>query len=757
MMRPYLTVIRDSFHEALASRVLWILLAVTTIFLLLLLPVGLVEQAGSYLSEEDFLDPDKLIERIVAQGKADSPSPGRRIWELLPPATKESAQAKPSEPFARRMRFNNFEKALRELLARRDFYNKDDWVKDRLSIEARALARKDPAKLPEDELARFNRLALEAAYPELIAPIPPKQIQLAYFTWELGIPLPVEPEQLYPAINQMLVGALGMLLGGAGVFVAVLVTASMIPQTFEAGSVDLLLSKPVYRGALFLAKFLGGCAFIAINAAYFIVGLWLILGLRIGLWNERLLLAIPLYLFLFAIYYGVSSLAGLIWRNAIVSVVLAVVFWFVCFALGTAVGFVEQLSLNPRRLVRIVPAGETLVAVDQAEVFQWDDEDHDWQKIFAGRDDNNFAFVFAMRLVGPVYDPVGERMLAFRSTIPGFSPFGSVNRLLIGSRADDWRRTEGVTVPDGAGGLFVTRKGDVLVAAASGVYRLQGDIGARQEDINFFGVHIPLPESRGRFASAGPAVQMRPLESAAMDPETLDVALFDGTRLVLCSPDDKGTYHETGKADFERKVRGKVTLAGGRVYLALAGGEVRPYGARLKPLAPLATDVNSMPDAVAISAGGKYLAIVFKNARLWLYDARNSRELPLSIVGQGDVSAATFQGHKLFVADRLTRVTEYDLAKLEVEHQWHGALPLVEKIYRYALHPVYTVFPKPGELNQTVNHVLTSKDTKIAGLRLDEGPAAPTKIDVWGPVWSNLAFLVVVLAISCLYIARKDF
>jgi len=253
-------------------------------------------------------------------------------------------------------------------------------------------------------------------------------------------------------------------------------------------------------------------------------------------------------------------------------------------------------------------------------------------------------------------------------------------------------------------------------------------------------------------------VQMRPLESAAIDPETRQVALFDGTRLVVCSPDEKGAYHATGEATFEHKLRGKVTLGGGKVYLATAGGEVRRYGAKLEPLEPLATGINSTPDAAAMSADEKYLAIVFKNARLWLYNVRDAREPPLSIVGQGDVSAATFKGDKLLVADRLTRVTEYDLAKLDVEHRWQGAMPLVEKIYRYALHPLYAVFPKPGELNQTVNHVLTSQDTKIAGLRFDDSQnTAPTKVDVWGPVWSNLAFLVVVLAISCVYIARRDF
>jgi len=68
------------------------------------------------------------------------------------------------------------------------------------------------------------------------------------------------------------------------------------------------------------------------------------------------------------------------------------------------------------------------------------------------------------------------------------------------------------------------------------------------------------------------------------------------------------------------------------------------------------------------------------------------------------------------------------------------------------------VFPKPGQLNQTVNYLLTSSDSPAGGIRLDDGDQrGPAKVDVWGPVWSNLAFLVVVLAVSCAYVYRKDF
>ena len=55
-MRPYMAIVRDSFHEALASRVLWTLLILTTIALLALLPLGFTEEAGSFLSETDIED-----------------------------------------------------------------------------------------------------------------------------------------------------------------------------------------------------------------------------------------------------------------------------------------------------------------------------------------------------------------------------------------------------------------------------------------------------------------------------------------------------------------------------------------------------------------------------------------------------------------------------------------------------------------------------------------------------------------------------
>lgn len=113
-------------------------------------------------------------------------------------------------------------------------------------------------------------------------------------------------------------------------FVALVVTSPIIPETYKSGSVELLLSKPVSRPLLFLAKFTGACSFVFLNIVYLLVGIWLIVGLRLELWDARLLLAIPVFLFYFVIFYCVSALSGLIWRNAIVSLALTMIFWGAC-------------------------------------------------------------------------------------------------------------------------------------------------------------------------------------------------------------------------------------------------------------------------------------------------------------------------------------------------------------------------------------------------------------------------------------------
>ena len=201
-----------------------------------------------------------------------------------------------------------------------------------------------------------------------------------------GLPSPLSPSSFrcwsilrWPRSTTFLAGILG-------VFIAILVTAPMVPQTFEPGAIDLLLSKPVSRSLLFLTKFFGASTFILLNSIYLIGGMWLIAGLRFDIWSGRLLLCIPVFLFLFVIYYSVSALTGVIWRNAIVSVCCTILFWGLCFAVGMAKSLAENTFLDPTRLAAVMPAGDKLLAVNKSgQTFEWSTVRKAWEEISAVR------------------------------------------------------------------------------------------------------------------------------------------------------------------------------------------------------------------------------------------------------------------------------------------------------------------------------------------------------------------------------------
>jgi hypothetical protein len=81
---------------------------------------------------------------------------------------------------------------------------------------------------------------------------------------------------------------------------------------------------------------------------------------------------------------------------------------------------------------------------------------------------------------------------------------------------------------------------------------------------------------------------------------------------------------------------------------------------------------------------------------------------------------------------------------------------VIETGYRYILSPLYTVLPKPGELDKTVQYLLSGKETKSTD-RGGDLAAAQQELHPWRPVWSSLAFMAVMLTLGCVYLERQDF
>src|SRR5262245_41096389 len=82
-MRPYLAIIKDSFREAIASRVLWILLSLIGLQLLLMAPAGIWLNLTTEFAWGDIGGGPELVTKLRRASIADAPSPGKRIWSLL--------------------------------------------------------------------------------------------------------------------------------------------------------------------------------------------------------------------------------------------------------------------------------------------------------------------------------------------------------------------------------------------------------------------------------------------------------------------------------------------------------------------------------------------------------------------------------------------------------------------------------------------------------------------------------------------------
>jgi ABC-2 type transport system permease protein len=107
-----------------------------------------------------------------------------------------------------------------------------------------------------------------------------------------------------------------------GTFLAVFASSGLIPSVLEPGRISLLLSKPVRRSTLLVGRYLGNLLVVAINHVYLICSIWLILGLKTHIWEPRFLLAIPISVFLFAVFLCVVVLIGVTSESAALSVMV---------------------------------------------------------------------------------------------------------------------------------------------------------------------------------------------------------------------------------------------------------------------------------------------------------------------------------------------------------------------------------------------------------------------------------------------------
>ncbi|MEO1994531.1 MAG: hypothetical protein ABGZ17_04580, partial [Planctomycetaceae bacterium] len=207
-MRAYYTVMKDSFREALASRVLWILLCCITLLLIALSGLHTVEITASQLQRTDLRDGRGLVESLKADGMANRKTPAGHVWQQLSKPTQEMIRELDDQSEGRKYRsaISGLRRDLNARLESGHLYDSQAWKSVVMGDESRQLLNQGLDQLNSEQRARFQRLALDAAFPDYVAPCRNASVTLKWFVWSVGSELPIPPNQVAARVDQILAG-----------------------------------------------------------------------------------------------------------------------------------------------------------------------------------------------------------------------------------------------------------------------------------------------------------------------------------------------------------------------------------------------------------------------------------------------------------------------------------------------------------------------------------------------------------------------
>jgi hypothetical protein len=408
-MMPYIAILIDSFWETVGNRILWALLIGWSIILAGLAPFGYVTERSYRLASGDINNFDQLKDKLIQGSAGQGSNSIKAVVATLDPSFINSLK-KPVDGSARgrrRIRSIDMARELNRAVESPSLYSAEAFPTAEKRQRLKPLIDQGAESLTVADREQLNRELLQIAFPYELNQPRVERLWIGYGGFKLGEPLNVSRRQIKQFIEPLLLGLIIKLgLGVVAVFVSLIVTSPIVPETFKSGSLHLLLSKPISRVWLYLFKFFGGCVFVLFNITFLLVGLYFIAGIRFDIWNEGLIGCIPLLLFVFIVFYSVSALAGVIWGNAIVCVVSCIVFWMFCFALGAVHdGMLRHVDILPQ-ISRIEEIDDKLLAVNQrGEVGIWNEKFSVWQPA-VDTDSSGEARTF-----GPIYDAQRNQIL----------------------------------------------------------------------------------------------------------------------------------------------------------------------------------------------------------------------------------------------------------------------------------------------------------------------------------------------------------
>ncbi len=113
---------------------------------------------------------------------------------------------------------------------------------------------------------------------------------------------------------------------------ALFAAATIFPDTMKPGAIDLLLSKPLSRGKLFLGKYLAALLFVAVQTALLAGICFLSLYGRLHTAYWGIFWSVGLVSLIFSFVFCVTTWIGVLTRSGMAAILWSVLFWFLLWA-----------------------------------------------------------------------------------------------------------------------------------------------------------------------------------------------------------------------------------------------------------------------------------------------------------------------------------------------------------------------------------------------------------------------------------------
>lgn len=354
-MRTLIAILKDSYREAVSGWVLQAMMVLIGLFLLLVLSTSF-----------RILPLDEVLN---AQFRFMNSLVGRNPQFGSPQISVENVKVdKPDEPWASAHQFDvvvtcpsaaDYAKALKSPLpVKKDSIEgmlTASQLFDGLTVEQ---TEKPPDAVPGDEKAAkpvTARYQVKATGTKISERREWPHQLVVLFAVPVTTFLSFSPRDgAYLAENYLVSGIGGWIFA----LLAVVITAAFIPNIMAKGALDLLISKPVGRVWLLVCKFIGGLTFMFLITAFAVGGVYLMFGIRVGVWTPHFLAAIPLLTLQFAILYSVSTLVGVLTRNTLVAILGTIAAWFILFTFGSMDSSIRAREVENKKFAKLLEDGK---------------------------------------------------------------------------------------------------------------------------------------------------------------------------------------------------------------------------------------------------------------------------------------------------------------------------------------------------------------------------------------------------------------